>query len=549
MATITDISILHEANVFEHADIQGYLDQNPGDRYIVTEDGIIYYADGTGEDRLSVFQTYLYQRHLPPKAPKGREGGLPKKVLKDVFDTFWMDRQNKGVSAAEFKESVIADLINLAIERDASDIHYEARKADTSGSHSRCRFRVHGRLVKISEGVSFELARRTITQFFQSENFAGSNFTMSEPCDAVFDYIRKGCKYNVRLSSIPMVNGIKMVCRIRSETDIMDIRKAGYSPGQLAVVSDTMRLNEGLFLLCGPTNAGKSTTVTSLIAQEPIDRCVVELGDPIETVLPNCAHVDMAPKGEGETAIGRSNALIDSTLRQDTDILVLGEIRNEKTASAAEKLAEQGKLVISTLHTASVVSVFARLTGIGMSASLLSMPGFFRAAVAQKLVPVLCPQCSLPEPPLSGNMAHKKMDDVRIRVLVRLWMMANAQGTPEQETTADIRYRNVQGCDSCQGAGIIGRTLVAEAMRVDDGVRSIYGSGDLSGLHEYLIREQGMETIHEHALSKIAIGQIDPLDTENRIEKILPTSMRFMPPDEARKMMEDLRMQSRKLRS
>ena len=498
--------------------LKDYAARHPDHLFLVTVQGDVYYANGTPPRELGNFRKFLGDNRLPVSHPGGREFFT---VFDDVFQTHvaslaQMEREQSKKKAAQDP----IDLLSVAIEQGASDIHYEAR----SGlGRSRVRYRIHGELRTHAEGISLEAATKTIRSFFTGKELGRGQFSDGDANDGTFDYRHSDNKiYNIRLNSIPSVEGMKMVCRIRDPKAVQDMQQAGYSPAQLALITRSMRLTEGLLLICGPTNSGKSTTVTSLLHSEPETRCIIELADPIEAVLENTTHVDMAPKGED--AEGKRDRLIEATVRQDTDILCLGEIRNRVTADAAEQLAEQGKLVISTLHTASVTGVHSRLEGIGMGMHLLATPSFFRAAVAQRLVPLLCPKCATALPNLERHEAHRIGDHLRIRTIALYYQQHSSIRAPGGPVRLRYRGRDPD-CKNCRGSGIVGRTLVAEAMEVDAKVRSFYASRDTSDLRRYLLAEQEMESIHEHALGKIMRGLIDPLNTEDRIEPIMPLAV------------------------
>ena len=510
----------------QHKSIQDYAARHPNFPFLISSNGDVYYPTNADRGDVANLKRFLLQQQLPISNPGGRDWLT---VFEDVFHSY-MDALRAEEARGESPVQTPIELISTAIKLGASDIHYEARKGI---ARSRVRCRVHGEMRTMADGIGFDAAAQAIRTFFTGKELGRSGFSEHDSNDGSFDYRHHDRIYNVRLNCIPSVEGMKMVCRIRDPKAVHDITRSGYSRRQLSLIRRTMRLTEGMFLICGPTNSGKSTTVTSLLHDEPSTRIIIELADPVEAVLENVTHVNMAPRGED--AEDKRARLIEATVRQDTDILCLGEVRNKVTADAAEQLAEQGKLVISTLHTASVTGVHSRLEGIGMGMHLLATPSFFRAAVAQRLVPTLCPHCSTPLPTLKPHERHRIGDHIRIRLIARHYQMHRPSRAPS--TPVRLRYRATDGkCKKCSGTGILGRTLVAEAMEVDGMVREIYASGDTSGLREYLLGTQGMESIHEHALGKMMTGLIDPISTEDRIEPVTPMSVL---PDSERKVIAD----------
>ena len=496
MSIVTEINVLRDAGHLDSPTVTAYLAQHPGLPVLIGEDGTVYHRATAPQTPLMELRRFLWQKKL---LSAGSSAFRP--VLDTVFASYTkeLDRAacpsdpNIGVAHA-------TDLLELAVSSEASDIHIEARREGAT-----ILFRVHGVMRITAKNIDFDEAQRLIQTYYVNSQYANTTFDPMSPCDGQFNFIDPNTNkaYIARLNCVPTAQrGLKLVARLRNPLEVQDIAGAGYSSTQMRLIRDALACTEGMLLFCGPTNSGKSTSVTSLIASLPRSRCVVELADPIEAYLPNCTHVSLNSSGENSEDL--AGLLIEATVRQDTDILVLGEIRSAQTASAAEKLAEQGKLVISTLHTGTVLGVYSRLTGLGMTRHLLSLPGFFRAAAAQRLIPTLCSACCRDEPPLAQREANR-----RLRGILKL---------SHADQIGAIRYHNPEGCEDCQHTGIISRTLVAEVMLVDDEVRGMFASGDLHHLRRYLVSEQGMESMHRHALDKVLTGTLDPFHVEARIE-------------------------------
>ena len=495
MSIVTDITLLRDAGRLDHPEVNAYLKLHPELPVLIGADCAVFHPASAKKQALMELRRFLWQKKLIESNQKF----LP--VLDPVFDSFVKETQRSGKAVDPTKGIARAtDLLELAVTTEASDIHVEARREGAT-----ILFRVHGVMRVMAENIDFDEAQRLIQTYYVNSQYANTTFDPMSPCDGQFNFIDPNTDkaYIARLNCVPTAQrGLKLVTRLRNPLEVQDIAEAGYSTKQMQLIRNALACTEGMLLFCGPTNSGKSTSVTSLISSLPRSRCVVELADPIEAYLPNCTHVSLNSSGENSEDL--AGLLIEATVRQDTDILVLGEIRSAQTASAAEKLAEQGKLVISTLHTGTVLGVYSRLTGLGMSRHLLSLPGFFRAAAAQRLIPTLCPACCRDEPPLAQREVNQ-----RLRGVLKL---------SHAEQLGAIRYHSPEGCEECQHTGIISRTLVAEVMLVDDEVRGMYASGDLHRLRKYLVSEQGMESMHRHALDKVLAGILDPFHVEARIE-------------------------------
>ena len=422
------------------------------------------------------------------------------------------------IAASQHEVSMLDgdSVLREAIERNASDIHIEARRE--RGFLSRIRLRIDGLLQDVSV-VAEEEAARLIRSYFTGQSFGAGQWSVDAPGDGMFEYEYKDDTGNskvftIRLNSIPLVcNGLKLVARLRSPTDVQALSDAGYHKSQLEVIREVSGYSEGIFLFVGPTNSGKSTSLNAVMNAIPEERCVVELADPIEAYLQNCVHVSVPSTTEKDKAVAKK--LMEATVRQDTDVLVLGEIRNADTVNQASNLSEQGKVVLSTLHTSSVVGIHARLVGLGMKPDLLTLPNFIRGGVAQKLIPVNCPDCSIP------MRQMKKIPSGRRSLIDRL--------TAIHPIAENMRFRNPDGCGKCLG-GFRGRTLVAEVMTVDAKIRQFYAKGDFSYMDRYLIDERGMLSLRAHAFGKIGAGLLDPEAVEVRVEKIQRSDFRWAPP-------------------
>lgn len=466
----------------------------------------------------TTFDSHIEQRSREIKAQRAKEASQQK------------GRKNgpslKVIDQEAEDEAEASETIRRAIDMGASDIHLDVRRKNTS-----LYFRVDGLLKKVSEGWSFEQGSRLVRMYHTSQRFGASAMDERGVSDAQFEIVHDGETYAVRLSTVGTINnGMKFVARIRNPSEVRDLDESGYTEQQSMIIRRAGRKNEGMALVVGPTNSGKSTTLTSLMAAQPRTKCVFELADPVEAELPNVVHVEMASLGEKERSEARVRRKIDATTRQDTDLLVIGEIRDGDSAKAAERMAEQGKLVFSTLHTASVTQVMKRLGTLGVSKELFFTPNFLRMVVAQKLIATLCPHCSLPDPSPKTRKGLTRLDrlmmdaDVRrIRLLATMLCYLRG-GTFETgiglvPDLPNVRFVNPDGCSQCND-GFKGRTLVAEAMEVTEESCEIFEKEGVVKLRRYLLNDVGMTSMREHALSKICLGALDPLYVENRVEEI-----------------------------
>ena len=315
-----------------------------------------------------------------------------------------------------------------AVEEHASDVYLDVRR-----ERAMLAFRTYGFRRPFDE-----LSRNDGLALARSIWALGTNaqFDESGVCDVAFDFVHGGRQYRIRGNSMKEVRGNSVVCRVRDPSFVLPLEVSGYSPVQVRQISRMCRAPGGLILITGETNSGKSTTLASLMAAMPATQKVIEVADPVEVVMDHVSHVEIEHYGEG--AEQRLIQNLAALVRQNPDTLVLGEIRDAPSATAAKDMAIQGKRVLTTLHSQSCVAALPRLANLGIPMSLLGARAFLAGIVNQNLVPVVCGSC--------GLASHSDPAvDARYRTLF-------GDG---------VRFLNAHGCDECR-SGVAGQTLVAE---------------------------------------------------------------------------------------
>ena len=382
-------------------------------------------------------------------------------------------------------------MFGRAVEERASDVYLDVRR-----DRALLAFRTYGfkrPFDEISRDDGLALARSIWA--------LGTNaqFDESGVCDVAFDFEHGGRLYRIRGNSMKEVRGNSVVCRVRDPSFVLPLGKSGYAPVQVRQIERMCRAPGGLILITGETNSGKSTTLASLMAAMPATQKVIEVADPVEVVMNHVTHVEIEHYGDDAEQRLREN--LAALVRQNPDTLVLGEIRDEASATAAKDMAIQGKRVLSTLHTQSCVAAVPRLVNLGVPPSLLGARAFLAGIVNQNLFPVVCPSCGLAKHP-DPNV------DARYRSLFG----------------DRVRFLNATGCDGCRD-GVVGQTLVAEVypLCLDRSGRAhdLVGAGRLAELERYMRRNgadgHGCISKHRHAAGKVATGEIDPEQTERII--------------------------------
>jgi general secretion pathway protein E len=364
-------------------------------------------------------------------------------------------------------------LLNYAFEQRASDIHLEPKRDE-----GWVRVRIDGVLHQIHRlpKVVFPamvsrfkmLARMDIAE-------------RRRPQDGRFKTSFQDEEIELRVSTIPTVFGEKVVARVFDPgAELGDLESLGFFPRELATFKGMLAQNSGLILVVGPTGSGKTTTLyTSLLHIHSPRVNIVTIEDPIEMVHEELNQIAMQPK------IGLNfGSALRNVLRQDPDVVMVGEIRDEETAQNAVQAALTGHLVISTIHTIDVASAVGRMLDLGVLPFLLS--SVLVGVVAQRLVRKICPQCAV--------------DDVLQDDEVLALRIQGARGKR-------LRVRRGVGCVKCRYTGYRGRTGLYEVMPVTTRIGTLVHEQASSQEIKREALNDGMLTLREYGIKKIAFGE------------------------------------------
>ena len=294
----------------------------------------------------------------------------------------------------------------------------------------------------------------------------------------------RGTEIDIRVSTLPTVFGESIVMRILDRTRVeLDFTKLGLHTEIQEKLRRLMTLPNGIVLVTGPTGSGKTTTLyTALKNLNRPELKLFTVEDPIEYQLSGINQIQVQP----QIGLDFPTAL-RSILRQDPDIVMIGEIRDLETARIAIQASLTGHLVFSTLHTNSAIAAIARLIDIGLERYLLAST--VSGVMAQRLVRKLCPACSRPHS--ASERMHGK------------FKLAGSG------TALDLsNSREAVGCEACAGTGYRGRTTICELLMVDDDIREAIGrrSQDQRVI-EQLARTTGFRSLYEDGLLKIGAGE------------------------------------------
>ncbi len=376
-------------------------------------------------------------------------------------------------------------LIQDAMRQGASDIHIEPREKQL-----RVRYRI--------DGVLFEAMTppHTMHAAVTSRLKIMANLDISErrlPQDGRIRAMVQGRQVDLRMSTLPTAFGEKTCIRILDNKSIsVPLEALGFSEAALTIWRRQIDQPHGILLVTGPTGSGKTTTLySSLRVMDGNEMNISTVEDPIEYTLASANQVQVHDK------IGMTfSAALRSLLRQDPDVVMLGEIRDGETARIAVQAALTGHLVLSTLHTNDAPSSVTRLINIGVEPYLISAA--LNAVLAQRLVRKLCPHCRKLAAP-SDSMRE----------------FLNIQGFNETDIWAST------GCDKCRKTGFSGRLGIYELMVMDDALRDMVTQNpDVNNLRKYC-RERGLIALREDGFEKARAG----LTTIDEVLRVTESSL------------------------
>ena len=368
---------------------------------------------------------------------------------------------------------LVNNLLSQAVDLGASDIHVEPTEEifsvrmrvdgvmHTRLTQSKDRFAAVASRIKLIAGL--DIAERRLPQ------------------DGRITERVSGREMDIRVSTVPCAFGESLVLRLlATERDDLVFGNLGMEPDHLKMFQGWLGTTNGIVLVTGPTGSGKSTTLAA--ALEEIDdgaKKIITVEDPVEYQMPNITQMQV--HAEIGLTFARS---LRAILRQDPEVIMIGEIRDLETAEIAIRSALTGHVVLSTLHTNDAISSFTRLIDMGVEPFLVAAP--VRGVQAQRLVRRACSNCWVPVP--RPALADGYLDAVPAHMLGNRWV-------------------SVEGCDHCRHTGYRGRTGIYELVPMTDGLRDMIVSGAHLSELKRLAREQGCRTLVEDGLIKASRGE------------------------------------------
>ena len=373
-------------------------------------------------------------------------------------------------------EGPVIRLVNLiitrAIETRASDIHFEPFE-----DLFRVRYRIDGVLHDVeSMPKKLQAAMISRVKIMAKLNIAERRL----PQDGRIMLRVKGKEIDFRVSTVPTIHGESIVLRILDKGSIvLDVEKLGFPRDTLQGFRELIERPHGIILVTGPTGSGKTTTLYCALEKiNSPEKKIITVEDPVEYQLKGINQIQVKP------AIGLTFAnALRSIVRQDPDVILIGEIRDAETAEIAIQSALTGHLVLSTLHTNDAPSAITRLIDMGMEDYLLSST--IIGILAQRLVRIACPFCRKPYSPDPVILKEMKLDRQRLD---------------------SLNIFEVKGCEKCSNTGFWGRAGIFEFLEITDSIRRLILEKKDSTIIKEVARKNGMRTLREDGWLKVKRG-------------------------------------------
>ena len=430
-------------------------------------------ADGDIEKGLERLYSGRAGEHAPAASPASGASHSPEAASDDDV------RRLEDMASEAPVIRLVQDLIARAAGSQASDVHIEPREDCV-----RVRFRIDGMLHTAETlPTSVRAAIGSRIKIMARLNIAERRL----PQDGRIKVNVRGREIDLRVSTMPTLWGESIVLRLLDRSSVeLNFEKLGFAGKSYGALTQLLKQPNGIILVTGPTGSGKTTTLyTALSELNSAERKIFTVEDPIEYQMPGVNQIQVQPK------IGLTFAhALRSILRQDPDIIMVGEIRDLETAQIAIQASLTGHLVLSTVHTNSAAATVTRLLDMGVEKYLLA--SCLKGVLAQRLVRRLCPTCAAPSPDGEALLA-----------------MARSTGldTAGALDGAAPRLLKACGCPSCRQTGFSGRTTIYELLTTTPVVRDAILAGSPEGTMEAAGVAGGMTTMLHNGLTKALWGQ------------------------------------------
>ncbi len=367
---------------------------------------------------------------------------------------------------------LVNSLLQQAVKERASDVHLEPFESGV-----RVRFRIDDILYEPVGALPRSIQSAVVSRV---KIMSGLNIAEKRlPQDGRIRLKIAGRDYDVRLSTVPVAHGERVVMRLLPRSsERLDLERIGFTPEQRAIIQRLITRPNGIVLVTGPTGSGKTTTLYAALSQiNTLDKNIITIEDPVEIQLEGVGQIEVNPK-IGLTFAGG----LRSVLRQDPNVVLVGEIRDLETAEIAIQASLTGHLVFSTLHTNDAPSAITRLVDMGVERFLVASS--LVAVLAQRLVRMLCRQCREAYTPTVDEL-----EEIGVH-----------------KAPGSVQAFRPKGCDACNHTGYRGRLGIFELMLVDDPIRELINQNvDAKTIKRKAI-EGGLVTLRSDGARKVLAG-------------------------------------------
>ena len=366
---------------------------------------------------------------------------------------------------------LVNQILVQAVKEHASDIHVEPFE-----QHVVVRFRKDGVLHEV-----LRLPKRLHASIASRIKIMG-NLNIAEkrlPQDGRIRRVVAGKEIDIRLSTVPTSFGERLVMRILDKTStVLNLADLGLDEEDFKIVDELIHRPHGIILVTGPTGSGKTTTLYAALTRiNTPDKNILTIEDPVEYQIDGIGQMQVNPKIDFTFASG-----LRASLRQDPDVILVGEIRDKETAEIAVQASLTGHLVFSTLHTNDSASAFTRLTDMGVEPFLIASSVL--AVIAQRLVRKVCPVCR--------QRYYPTKEELRALGITT--------------THPDDVFYKAKGCEECLGTGYSGRVAIYEILVVDDVIRELIMKRADAATIKKVAMQRGMHTLRQDGLKKFRRG-------------------------------------------
>ncbi len=374
----------------------------------------------------------------------------------------------------------VTDVISQAIADAATDIHFEPQEGQL-----RIRYRVDGLLVSVP--VPENLLRFQDAIISRLKIMARLNISERRlPQDGRINFKANGINLDIRVSTIPTIYAESISLRLLNQKkQAFSMEKLGMSEEEQSQITHILDYPHGIILVTGPTGSGKSTSLNAFLRKiNSTDLRIITIEDPIEYEVPGVNQMQVRP----EIGLTFADAL-RHVLRQDPDVIMVGEIRDRETADIAIRASLTGHLVFSTLHTNDAPGAITRLVDMGIEPFLVASA--IELVIAQRLVRRLCPECSRPEP----------VNRLKLRDSLAILGLDPAEADLITSLNAPV------GCDRCRGTGYRGRIGIFEIFKLNEELHELVLKRESTRTLTQVARKHGMRTLQQSGWEKIKAGQ------------------------------------------